>query len=289
MSNSGTQDLNLQKVENFDQQESYYGDHTGYSDDYVPDEEDFGPSNEVSKTSSSPGCDFPLAISSNLFFLLGTTLYVALAVVALDWYKYESNVPDEVLAADDDWTWSAWYNETNYTLLWDDDYVFQAVGSNPNSWVTREMMIYFSAAVCFLFTGMLDWFRNPTEWLYSIIMVIAACFGVASSMLVIQNDRLAIIFNSVSVHLFAVEAAYILFSRRAQNLRIWLFVSDAFFMLGTLLDVILSYFLVFETFRLPHAQAQIAAAVFWLACALMITLASIYLRSKGHPVLRKRA
>eukprot|EP00545_Synedropsis_sp_CCMP1620_P003228 CAMPEP_0119015270 /NCGR_PEP_ID=MMETSP1176-20130426/10725_1 /TAXON_ID=265551 /ORGANISM="Synedropsis recta cf, Strain CCMP1620" /LENGTH=283 /DNA_ID=CAMNT_0006968549 /DNA_START=54 /DNA_END=905 /DNA_ORIENTATION=- len=215
-----------------------------------------------------------LQIILNLFFVAGSVLYLIMAVEALDWYKYERLVPDDVLDADDDYSWEFWYNETDIEA-WEDDYIFQV----NDAWVTRYMMFYFAAAMCFLATGLLSWWSDR-EW-FSIMMIIAASFGIASSMLIVKNEWLSIVFNSVSVHLFALEAFTILATRRAKYR--WLFAADIFFMAGNVMDVVLSYFHVNDTFELPHARTAIAAAFFWLACSVVYLGTVIYgrVRQRG--------
>lgn len=213
---------------------------------------------------------FCVAILSNLLFILGSILYLIMSVEDLSWWKYALKVPDEVLEAEDDWTWYAWYNVTEVDA-WEDDYVFAV---NNEHWVTRYMMLYFSAALSFLATGFLDWW-NYREW-FSVIMIIAAIFGIVSSFFVVENERLSIIFNSVSVHLFALEAITIICTR--QTKKYWLYTGDVLFLAGTVIDVVLSYFHVMDSFGVPHARSSIAAAFFWLACSVAYTGETIYER-----------
>lgn len=227
--------------------------------------------------------NFWFALTSNLIFLLGSCLYLVLAVESLEWYQYiyDYNVPKYVVDADDDWTWNDWYynmtnyNETDDRSPWEDDYVFQVKDDDVDSWVTRYMMFYFAAAFCFLLTGLLDFIRER-HW-FHLIMILAASFGIASSMLIVKDERLALIFNAVSVHLFALEALFLLVHQGAQC-RIALMVANLFFFIGTVMDVVLSYFYVYDQDRLPHGRSSVAAAFFWLACAFTYVCVTIYLK-----------
>uniref|UniRef100_A0A6U5HFX6 Uncharacterized protein n=1 Tax=Grammatophora oceanica TaxID=210454 RepID=A0A6U5HFX6_9STRA len=255
-------------------------------------------------------------LASDLLFVLGSLLYVILAFDPIDYYQWSGSlsIPQDVVdTKTDDAFWWAWYDENglipedvynaddDVTLYdWyensfpDEGHVFD-VG---NTYVTRYMILYFSAAMCFFLVGIMS-FWVWRHW-FALVMVVAALFGIASSLFVVENERLAIIFNSVSVHLFAFEAIYLLvFFRRQQQVdddnmdlatkhviedsQRALMLGDIFFVIGTLGDLILSYFSLVGTFRLPHAYAAIAAAACWFICSC------VYLLVTSVEIMRSRA
>jgi len=293
--------------------------------------------NNNDNNSSSSSNNNKLHLISTWFFLLGTCLYIAVAVTELQFFaSLPEKVPTQVLYADDDYTWwdflnetdggpiapNDWYSNNNRTFL-TDDYVFPArpfqaaaetdqevleTTTTTTAWVSRYQILYFAAAFCFLVTGSLEvllavthGYPWTTKVLYG-IMVLASLFGIGSSMLVEWDSHLSSILNSVSVHLFALEAIFIALmnaeqenndsnnndeagesdgsiSTKSQNqqrnpccgisVNFWYRVGDLCFLIGTMMDVSLSYFYVYETAILPHSYAAVVAAGFWWLCAMI--------------------
>ncbi|KAG7359266.1 hypothetical protein IV203_015855 [Nitzschia inconspicua] len=231
-------------------------------------------------------------IVSNSIFVVASVLYLVLAVLLLDEARFYKDVPVEVLYSTDDGAWWQYYNETNAfddgvlaatddmaLSLWfnnsfypNDRFAFQVNPQKESTIVNQYMIVYFLAAMGFLLTGMLDFWLAVTkvEKIVYSIFIVAAAFGVVSSMLLVANDSLSSIFNAVSVHLFAVEAISILIrSKRNGNDSIFLVVGHVSFVIGTVMDMVLSYFFVLGQATFPHAKAGIAAACFWLLCSLI--------------------
>lgn len=92
-----------------------------------------------------------MTFSSNTWFLIGSIFYIWLAAIDLQWEKQvvDLEIPDWVLVADDDYTWS------DYEVT--DDYVFQA----GDSWVSQAQIVYAIAAFSFVITGCIDLFAVP--------------------------------------------------------------------------------------------------------------------------------
>ena len=136
-------------------------------------------------------------------------------------------------------------------VSYDDDYVFQVGPPEEDIWVSTYQIIYFFAALCFVFDGLLDVIR--TRHVIHILMMLAGIFGVVSAIYVEEDIRLSNIFECVSVHLFLGEAFAFFGEHKRMALSVdhpkWIqksvLLADAEFTLGALLDVIVRrlYFL----------------------------------------------
>jgi hypothetical protein len=247
-------------------------------------------------------------VVSNVIFVISSSLYLALAITALPearfyrdvpvnvlyatddatWLNYFNEtdaIPPQVLTATDDYTWSLWYNESFY----EDDTVFQVNESKPTTAVTQYMILYFLAAFGFLCTGLLETCMavNIKYKMMYMVFVIAAAFGVASSMLVVADPYMAAVLNAVSVHLFAVEAVAAAVKtcnggRLDGRMDYTLITGHLSLVVGTMMDVVLSYFYVFDQASLPHARGNVAAACFWLLCSLIYLWSSLQERKHAR-------
>jgi len=164
---------------------------------------------------------------------------------------------------------------------YDDDYIFQVFPPH-GSWVSQEMTIYFSGALCFVVVGILDWIRER-HWLH-VFMIIAGLMGLVSSMLVEVNLNASMILNCVSAHFFLLEALSIMRHRTQQaiprSVQYVTWLGDGLFAVGAVLDVVLSYFSLNETnhWNLTIVTLELFAAVLWLACSLMYICVTAMLR-----------
>lgn len=131
-------------------------------------------------------------------------------------------------------------------VSYDDDYVFEV--KSTGTFVSRYMILYFSAALCFVFVGVLDLIREKRA--FHLLMIIAGGNGVVSAMLEEKNIHVSNILNSVSVHFFLLEA-FTLFGehRRAaistadagsNFVKGAIAIADGNFLLGSLVDVVVS-------------------------------------------------
>jgi hypothetical protein len=233
---------------------------------------------------------FAMRLTSNVIFVLASCLYVTLAALDLDYFHSIQGISDDVLLADDVATWQA-------AGFVDDDYFFSI---NDKAWVSGYQMIYFSAALCFCLVGLLDFIQQP-GWL-SIGMISAGCFGLISAMLLHKNVYISNIFNLLSVHLFMVEAIGLFFHHGSQSrshptahakntransssnsatnkhmmepLQYFVRVGDVSWIGGTLMDVVLSYCALRNTYNLAHAKASVLSSVLWLACSMIYITAT---------------
>jgi hypothetical protein len=232
------------------------------------------------------GTYFTLSIASNVGFVVASCCYLALAARELDYNISVQDLSDNVLNADDDYTWNM---EAPFV---GDDYVFAV--KNDSVWVSHYQMLYFSGALCFVISGLLDCIKEP-GWL-GVTLILAGCFGLISAMLVEKNAYQSAIFNSVSVHLFLLDAVGLFFSRGAAGaifannptLQRYVRLGDVFWIMGTLIDVVLSYYYVFETDGLIHAQMAVFAATLWLACSLIYITATSHVECQGRQLYNRQ-
>lgn len=284
-------------------------------------------SSSISKSSngdhySSSFSTTRIALASNGIFVVASILYVTLSVLGVRIYQQVDGIPADVVYAQDDATWMQYFNDTGmipdslylatddtpwtewYSSVMpgaaDDDTIF-VMGSNNAIVVTQYMAVYFCAAVGFFITGGLGWWDNRANDLWGrllyTLMVVAACFGIVSSTLVVTNPHMALVMNCISVHLFAIEAVSMIIRhvRQKQQRRVaaavagatdpravavsyhngsaaadrCLIVADMCLLVGTMGDVILSYFHVLQQALLTHAYFAVVAAVFWLLASLL--------------------
>ncbi|KAG7359254.1 hypothetical protein IV203_015843 [Nitzschia inconspicua] len=294
-----------------------------------------------------------IQVISNVVFIIASSIYVAMEVTVLPYYQFYKNVPYHVRESDDEVVWMQYYNETNAfpdylqnatddTALMEwynnsfldegeelNEFVFQVPNAarkyeNPEeelaAWVSQYMMLYFCAALGFLVTGILELYIARDFWstiLYG-VMILAAMFGILSSLFVNKDPDVSMVFNAVSVHLFALEAISIVISRFRTLKRLeketsqkvlgkdeeethaletnelssclglpimaWLCLGDVSFLIGTSGDVVLSYFYVLEQDYLEHAIAAVVTATFWLLAGLFyLGVSSLIMhRTKQH-------
>jgi hypothetical protein len=191
----------------------------------------------------------------------------------------------------------------------DDDYYLFATKSGV--WVSRYQIVYFVAALCFVLSGGLDFIHKPW-WILSLIFILAGICGLVSAMLVEEYEYLSEVFNSISVHLFMVEAVGLfLHHRHAEILakdgatatwpkqqqvlmsRLHCLVrwGDVSFITGTCMDVILSYSYVRGTGEtIPISIVGVVSANLWLLCSLIYLMATCITEwqvRKNKPVVDK--
>ncbi|KAL7528550.1 hypothetical protein ACHAWF_002604 [Thalassiosira exigua] len=191
-------------------------------------------------------------------------------------------VTGAVLAAEQD----------NY-VSYDDDFVF-LVGNTADVWVSRYQIVYFFAALNFVFVGLIDLYVE--RCLFHVCMILAGTFGLISAVFVEESMRASNVLNLISVHLFLLEG-FALFGQHKRapvsagsgtGLKRVVLLGDAQFILGAFFDVILSYFYVFDDTHEWDTSLMITtvfAAVLWLNCALIYLGSLLYDRMiKSAPV-----
>jgi len=192
-----------------------------------------------------------------------------------------------------------------------DDIVFLV--PSANYWVSRYQIIYFSAAFSFCLMGVLDWCRGR-HWVYS-LMILAGLWGMVAAMLMESNRTASAACSLISVHLYFVEGIYLLWfwidHRRAAKLAgdkelgegekqrdtslmsgLWWIsplqlTAAAFFVVGAVLEVILSYFYFdpSSAWSLPLARVFAFASLLWLAASLMYLFVVLVLDFDCFPCL----
>jgi hypothetical protein len=215
---------------------------------------------------------FGLILLSNGLFFIASALYIYLAIIAWDYEKEVEDFPEEVLQADDTYTWNEWGYE--------DDYVFQ----NPitKTWVSEYAIIYFSAALGFVIAGVIDFFLWRS--LFSVLMIMAASFGLASACYSDTNTTKAVNLNAVSVHLWLFGAFAVIFDQGPLGkFKIWMQIADASFVIATFMDVVFSWtYILNDPIRvgIPQSIGEIFVACLWLVTATIYLIATIVLRGE---------
>lgn len=204
---------------------------------------------------------YRFTMASYIWFMIASVLYLWLAIITFQYYDALKGVPAWLFTVDDDYSWYGYI---------EDDYVFQA----GSTWVSRYTIVYCVAALGYVITGLLDFIRSPG--IDGIAFILAGGFGLASAICTDVNPYLATVFNAVSVHLFMLEAIALLCRRSFfGGLEVWLRISDSFFLIGSLIDVAISYTFIFDVFNTTLAVLGIVAACLWV-CTSLIYIGSTY-------------
>lgn len=205
---------------------------------------------------------FCLTLSSNVWFLIGSIFYMWLAVLDFRYMKNIQGIPDWVLVADDDYSWADYWFE--------DDYVFE---TPKGAWVSQSQIVYAVAATSFVFVGLIDFCARPG--LLAVVFILAGTFGLLSACYQEANVYLSSVLNAVSVHLYLLEAAGLLFRRQTLVGSKWIRVGDVFFVIATGIEVGLSFTYVFETYNVRLSKLSISASALWLTVSLIYLTATI--------------
>jgi hypothetical protein len=241
------------------------------------------------------------ALLSHGLFFVASVLYVALA--ANQW-RYEREVrdyPASVLDADDeDPVWDQYGYEDDYVIF----------TPYTKRWISEYAVLYFSASLGFVLAGLVDLYRWRCDAL-SLVMIMAATMGLAAASVAEDDETLSNRLSFCSVHLWLLDAVALVMAQhrrhglgqgdpqerfflggagngvnttgggdgrttnrpiqQRQQVRLETCLASASFVVGTLMDVIISWFYVIRDVRgrvgLPLAAAEIVAAVFWTIAA----------------------
>jgi hypothetical protein len=156
---------------------------------------------------------------------------------------------------------------------------FYCFVSTAGIWVSRYTTLYFLAALCFLLTGFLDYCQEPG--IVAAIFIMAGAFGVASATVSEKDVRLSEILNSVSVHLFCLEAISQYLYRHwlaeaSVYLKYFVHFGDGCWIVGSFMDVVLSYIgMARDRYGVKTSKADVVSASLWLTCSLVYIIATI--------------
>jgi hypothetical protein len=293
---------------------------------------------DSSRSMTSWSRTFKLSLTSNMLFLVASFLYVLLAAYDLDYAYVQSSSTnsngggggdddDDAVAfgtVDDGLSTAApttdGYAAAAYATgddngstqeVADDDYYLFATKNGV--WVSKYQILYFVAALCFVVSGVVDFIQKQGS-LLSVIFILAGCFGLVSAMLVEEYEYLSAVFDSVSAHLFMVEALGLFMYHRHIEVMIangaaasaskhqqvlmsrvycLLRLADGSFIAGTWMDVVLSYCYIRGTGEsIPQGIVGVVAANLWLLCSLiylMVTVITEFQVRKQHVDMSKAA
>mmetsp|Transcript_12648 Transcript_12648/g.26655 ORF Transcript_12648/g.26655 Transcript_12648/m.26655 type:complete len:466 (-) Transcript_12648:556-1953(-) len=257
-------------------------------------------------------------------FVFASVLYLAMACMIMDmywfykdvpmkvmysdddatWWNYFENCtddgfyPEEVETADDDYTYMNWYNETAF---FEDDIVWQPRIANANapgyeSYVSKYMLLYFSAALAFLVVGIIEVvLARQARFVYRVlyyIMMLAAAFGLVSAILTHKDPLWSNIANCISCNLWALEAIAIVYQRVTGTseadeygeyatilgfyVTSWFYVADFSFMVGTVGDAVTSYLYIFQIDNWIMGILAVVFATCWLICAIVYLMVAVH-------------
>jgi len=133
--------------------------------------------------------------------------------------------------------------------------------------------LYICASLGFVFVGLLYWVQ--IRKLYPLMFVVAGMFGFVSALYVLDNARLSNILSAVSIHFYFIEACAMAWNRlrkREKEDSFALKVADTAFGIGATMELVLSYFYIFDPmadFNMGAAGSEAAAQSLWVVCALI--------------------
>jgi len=237
------------------------------------------PYDDESAYDSSDVADLYKELFCCVLFVIGSVLYVWLAHEDILWAKESRGVPPSVLTADDDWTWYRYFD--------DDDYVFTL--KNERYWISKYMILYFSAALSFVLVGVFEIVFKVQTWWIAGFLTVGGLFGLLSAMLVERDEHQSNVFNAISVHLYCADAFLVIYKRtfHSQMNKLWngfLLFGDLLFCIGTFMDVILSWMYLYPSpkYTLASARHEATASYCWLFCALIYTITTSFLLNIAH-------
>jgi hypothetical protein len=262
--------------------------------------------------SGSSGCFMAIQFLSNLLFFFGSTLYIWTAYYVWEYYQLHQQFPREEAEEEQQQQQDQDQQEQQqYSLIQGDhdghdDILFYANANRYNtSYVTYYMAYTFAAMVCFAMSGLVNLCVSHKK--YNLVFVFAALWGMASSALVVVDTYLSQIFAMVSVHVFALQALLMVcFANRPNPMHkattpmgrgrictipmLWLRIADFLFLLGTLADVVLSYFVLWKEQVVDEGPMNnvdllylaMAAAACWWICATIYLWGNVWAMSCGR-------
>jgi len=159
--------------------------------------------------------------------------------------------------------------------------------------------LYIAAAISFILVGFLD--CCILHKFYPLLFVIAGLFGLLSAIYTLRNPWYSVVFSSVSIHFFFLEAMALLWNcingtgdggggghyiggddgndgkdggRSSGGRPKGFIVADVSFLIGSTIELVLSYFYLFDQYAEVNVEINsfnAAAQSLWLMCALIYT------------------
>ena len=221
------------------------------SDEYYGNDASSSSSSSSVAASNHKWC---LELASIFFFVKGSSLYLICSISDYRYAVQQMGLPPELRGVDDDATWKKYQGDASSRE--DDDYI-----DFTSDRVTWYQILYFSAALSFVISGLLDMVESRA--VFHSLMVLAGVFGVASSIYIESDEKLSNILDCVSVHLFLLEGLALFEKENRRELseatrwyRRTVLFANGQFILGSLLDVVVrvgcylldSYFCTFLNF-----------------------------------------
>jgi len=213
----------------------------------------------------------PLAFLSHICFLIGSILYLKLALVDLAWAQYARHNHVSVdVEEDDDSADSA--DEPSPLSEWQDP----GVEAMREAHDVQSQWLYTAGALFFTCVGLLDWLRYA-DALY-ILMVLAGVTGILTGLSDEKDREMA--WDCLSNHLYLIEGYTLVRGnkkkKRKNQRHTYLRLGDLCFLLGCILDVVESDCDIAGLEGSWKNCLDVAAQLLWLVCALIDLGAEIY-------------
>ena len=138
----------------------------------------------------------------------------------------------------------------------------------------QRYLLLCVGAFGFVLVGILDWF-NKKHW-FHIFLILAGIFGLISEILALEHESGSEYTNLISVHCFLLEAISLLKeddsyqTSTLSSLRWMIRIANFCFVIGSIVDVILSYIYLNEKESLSSMersdmlkQGELSSAILW--------------------------
>eukprot|EP01083_Nonionella_stella_P035341 96471_1 len=138
-------------------------------------------------------------------------------------------------------------------------------------------MLYIVASVGFVTVGLLHWII--VRKLYPGLYVVGGLFGFISAVYdyISINVVVSAIFSAVSIHCFFLMSIALIWHRvkEERHCHVFLWVAEVAFWIGSVIEVVLSYVYIFDTwaeFRIEVSILNAVAQSLWVVCGLLYTI-----------------
>lgn len=144
--------------------------------------------------------------------------------------------------------------------------------------------LYICAALCFMMVGIMDALHQQLG--FHVVMIVAGIMGIMAGGFTQSNEKAFHVCHSISSHLFLLQAVLLVYSRLLLNydnsVRRVLNVADGLFVVGALMNVVVSYMRYDDT-SMAMTKTALAASVFWCVAAIIyVAITAMLWRNRHH-------
>ncbi|KAG7342592.1 hypothetical protein IV203_017834 [Nitzschia inconspicua] len=238
-------------------------------------------------------CDYTMRLLSNIIFLVASCLYVQVAIWKL--YRKTTTEDDDVIQQ------------------------LQQQEQHEEEQTSAMMIIAIASSVGYFLVGCLELYMAETlctQISVGGMMIVASSLGITSIVLTEHRLQLSIILRAVSFHIYAIVAISIFvlhedFTDESSTTVsshptrtndddsnptvpndpsvCWRRLADNSFMVGTILDAILSYFYIFDlpSTAVALPMASVGAAACWVMAAILYLVVTLQSRQPFDGTTKK--